>query len=108
MRFVTGRWVVRYRHPSKNGRHALALLVKANDACAELECVAPLVTISIACSLECGGGHLAPLGEITPEQYAETFDINVKGTLFTVQGQPLTDQPAAFGAGMLSSCCSQR
>jgi len=32
-----------------------------------------------------GGGTLAPLGQITPEQYAETFDINVKGTLFTVQ-----------------------
>jgi NAD(P)-dependent dehydrogenase (short-subunit alcohol dehydrogenase family) len=32
-----------------------------------------------------GGGNLAPLGQITPEQYDETFDINVKGTLFTVQ-----------------------
>jgi NAD(P)-dependent dehydrogenase (short-subunit alcohol dehydrogenase family) len=32
-----------------------------------------------------GGGNLAPLGQITPEQYAEVFDINVKGTLFTVQ-----------------------
>lgn len=32
-----------------------------------------------------GGGNLAPLGEITPEQYAETFDINVKVTLFRVR-----------------------
>ena len=32
-----------------------------------------------------GTGTLAPLGEITPEQYDETFDVNVKGLLFTVQ-----------------------
>ena len=32
-----------------------------------------------------GTGTLAPLGEITPEQYDETFDINVKGLMFTVQ-----------------------
>lgn len=32
-----------------------------------------------------GVGEFSPLGEITPEHYAHTFDINVKGTLFTVQ-----------------------
>ena len=32
-----------------------------------------------------GVGNLAPLGHITPEQFDEVFDINVKGTLFTVQ-----------------------
>lgn len=32
-----------------------------------------------------GVGHLAPLGAITPEQFDQTFDVNVKGTLFTVQ-----------------------
>jgi NAD(P)-dependent dehydrogenase (short-subunit alcohol dehydrogenase family) len=32
-----------------------------------------------------GTGALAPLGEITPEQYDEAFDVNVKGLLFTVQ-----------------------
>jgi NAD(P)-dependent dehydrogenase (short-subunit alcohol dehydrogenase family) len=32
-----------------------------------------------------GTGGLAALGAITLEQYDETFDINVKGTLFTVQ-----------------------
>jgi NAD(P)-dependent dehydrogenase (short-subunit alcohol dehydrogenase family) len=32
-----------------------------------------------------GTGALAPLGEITPQHYAETFDVNVKGTIFTVQ-----------------------
>lgn len=32
-----------------------------------------------------GVGDFAPLGEITPEHYAHAFDINVKGTLFTVQ-----------------------
>lgn len=32
-----------------------------------------------------GTGALAALGAITPQQYDETFDINVKGTLFTVQ-----------------------
>lgn len=32
-----------------------------------------------------GGGELVPLGAITEEHYQKTFDINVKGTLFTVQ-----------------------
>src|SRR5260221_12966370 len=32
-----------------------------------------------------GTGALAPLGEITPEQFDQTFDVNVKGLLFTVQ-----------------------
>ena len=32
-----------------------------------------------------GTGEFAPLGEITPEQYDRTFDVNVKGLLFTVQ-----------------------
>ena len=33
-----------------------------------------------------GGGAFAPLGAITEEQFDQTFDTNVKGTLFTVQG----------------------
>lgn len=33
-----------------------------------------------------GGGSFAPLGEITEEQYRDTFDSNVLGTLLTVQG----------------------
>jgi NAD(P)-dependent dehydrogenase (short-subunit alcohol dehydrogenase family) len=32
-----------------------------------------------------GGGSMLPLGEITEEHYHDTFDRNVKGTLFTVQ-----------------------
>ncbi len=32
-----------------------------------------------------GLGSLLPLGEITEEQYDQTFDVNVKGTIFTVQ-----------------------
>ena len=32
-----------------------------------------------------GTGELAPLGEITPEQFDGTFDVNVKGLVFTVQ-----------------------
>lgn len=32
-----------------------------------------------------GLGNLAPLGDITPEQFDLTFGVNVKGTLFTVQ-----------------------
>jgi NAD(P)-dependent dehydrogenase (short-subunit alcohol dehydrogenase family) len=37
-----------------------------------------------------GTGEFATLGEITPEHYDRTFDINVKGVLFTVQqGLPL-------------------
>ncbi|MFY0569458.1 SDR family NAD(P)-dependent oxidoreductase [Archangium lansingense] len=32
-----------------------------------------------------GGGEFAPLGAISEEHFARTFDINVKGTVFTVQ-----------------------
>jgi NAD(P)-dependent dehydrogenase (short-subunit alcohol dehydrogenase family) len=32
-----------------------------------------------------GGGSMLPLGSITEEQYEDTFNRNVKGTLFTVQ-----------------------
>ncbi|MBM7568758.1 SDR family NAD(P)-dependent oxidoreductase [Paenibacillus sacheonensis] len=32
-----------------------------------------------------GVGTFLPLGQITEEQYRSTFDVNVKGTLFTVQ-----------------------
>jgi NAD(P)-dependent dehydrogenase (short-subunit alcohol dehydrogenase family) len=32
-----------------------------------------------------GTGSFAALGEITPEHYDQTFDVNVKGTIFTVQ-----------------------
>lgn len=32
-----------------------------------------------------GGGTMLPLGAITEEQYRQTFDTNVKGTIFTVQ-----------------------
>lgn len=32
-----------------------------------------------------GGGEMAPLGAITEEHYDRTFDVNVKGTVFTVQ-----------------------
>jgi NAD(P)-dependent dehydrogenase (short-subunit alcohol dehydrogenase family) len=32
-----------------------------------------------------GLGELAPLGQITEAQFDKTFDVNVKGTLFTVQ-----------------------
>jgi NAD(P)-dependent dehydrogenase (short-subunit alcohol dehydrogenase family) len=32
-----------------------------------------------------GTGAFAPLGEITPEHYDQIFDVNVKGTVFTVQ-----------------------
>jgi NAD(P)-dependent dehydrogenase (short-subunit alcohol dehydrogenase family) len=32
-----------------------------------------------------GLGNLAPLGAITPEAFDQVFDVNVKGTLFTVQ-----------------------
>ncbi|MBD2892280.1 SDR family NAD(P)-dependent oxidoreductase [Actinomadura nitritigenes] len=32
-----------------------------------------------------GGGSFAPLPDVTPEHFDETFSINVRGTLFTVQ-----------------------
>lgn len=34
---------------------------------------------------DAGIGAFAPLGEITPEHYDQIFDVNVKGTIFTVQ-----------------------
>jgi len=43
-----------------------------------------------------GGGSFAPLGEITEEHYHDTFDTNVKGTIFTVQGAlPLLSEGAS-------------
>src|SRR5512132_3919561 len=32
-----------------------------------------------------GGGEFAPLGSITEEHFDKTFNVNVRGTLFTVQ-----------------------
>jgi NAD(P)-dependent dehydrogenase (short-subunit alcohol dehydrogenase family) len=32
-----------------------------------------------------GGGTMVPLGELTPAHYDATFDLNVKGVVFTVQ-----------------------
>jgi NAD(P)-dependent dehydrogenase (short-subunit alcohol dehydrogenase family) len=44
-----------------------------------------------------GTGELVPLGEITPEHYDQTFDTNVRGTLFTVQkGLPLMSAGASI------------
>jgi NAD(P)-dependent dehydrogenase (short-subunit alcohol dehydrogenase family) len=44
-----------------------------------------------------GGGTGAPLGAITEEAYDTTFDVNVKGTLFTVQKSlPLLADGAAI------------
>ena len=43
-----------------------------------------------------GGGEFLPLGSITVESYAKTFDINVRGTLFTVQkALPLLNEGAS-------------
>jgi NAD(P)-dependent dehydrogenase (short-subunit alcohol dehydrogenase family) len=44
-----------------------------------------------------GGGEFAALGEISPEHYADTFDRNVRGTLFTVQkALPLLNDGASI------------
>ena len=44
-----------------------------------------------------GGGEFAALGEISPEHYAQTFDSNVRGTLFTVQkALPLLNRGASI------------
>lgn len=44
-----------------------------------------------------GGGSMVPLGQITEEHYYDTFDRNVKGTLFTVQtGLPLMGEGGAI------------
>ncbi|SFI95236.1 SDR family oxidoreductase [Bradyrhizobium sp. Gha] len=44
-----------------------------------------------------GGGSMLPLGQITEQQYADTFDRNVKGVLFTVQkALPLIQDSASI------------
>lgn len=44
-----------------------------------------------------GGGGMQPLGQITEEQFDDTFDRNVKGLLFTVQkALPLLSDDAAI------------
>lgn len=44
-----------------------------------------------------GGGQIAPLGAITEEQFDKTFNINVKGLLFTVQkALPLLPEGASI------------
>lgn len=44
-----------------------------------------------------GTGSFASLGEITPEHYDETFDVNVKGLIFTVQkALPLLGEGASI------------
>ncbi len=44
-----------------------------------------------------GGGTMLPLGAINEEQYRQTFDTNVKGTIFTVQkALPLLKDGAAI------------
>ncbi|MHB0771631.1 SDR family NAD(P)-dependent oxidoreductase [Bradyrhizobium sp. 5.13L] len=44
-----------------------------------------------------GTGAFAPLGEITPEHYDQIFDVNVKGTVFTVQkALPLMSKGASI------------
>src|ERR1700730_10494401 len=44
-----------------------------------------------------GGAELAPLGEISEEDYDRMFNINVKGLLFTVQkGLPLLPNGASI------------
>jgi len=43
-----------------------------------------------------GGGSALPLGAITPEHFDQTFGINVRGTLFTVQkALPLLNEGAS-------------
>jgi NAD(P)-dependent dehydrogenase (short-subunit alcohol dehydrogenase family) len=36
-----------------------------------------------------GGGEVSPFGSISEDHYAKTFDVNVKGVLFTVQKVPM-------------------
>jgi NAD(P)-dependent dehydrogenase (short-subunit alcohol dehydrogenase family) len=44
-----------------------------------------------------GTGTLAPLGKITPEEFDQTFDVNVKGLLFSVQkALPLMSEGASI------------
>ena len=44
-----------------------------------------------------GGGEFAPLDAVTPDHFDRTFDINVRGTLFTVQkALPLLNDGAAI------------
>src|SRR4051812_25637189 len=44
-----------------------------------------------------GTGSIAPLGKITPDQYDQVFDVNVKGLVFTVQkALPLMTEGASI------------
>jgi NAD(P)-dependent dehydrogenase (short-subunit alcohol dehydrogenase family) len=64
----------------------LADASKADDVAALFDVVrekAGRIDVLVA---NAGGGSFAPLGGITEEQYHDTFDSNVKGTLLTVQG----------------------
>ena len=60
---------------------------------------------STCCSPAPGIGELAKLGEITPENSTKTFDLNVRGTLFTVQkALPLfNDGGSIFMNGSIAS-----
>ena len=42
-----------------------------------------------------GGGSFAPLADVTPEHFDQTFAVNVRGTLFTVQQAPPLLNPGA-------------
>lgn len=64
------------RADASSGPDVEALYARVRDAAGRID-----VLVANA-----GGGSFAPLGEITEQQYHETFDANVKGTLLTVQG----------------------
>jgi len=50
-----------------------------------------------------GTGAFAPLGAITPEQYDQIFDVNVKGLIFSVQkGLPLMKAGLIKGAAHIT------
>lgn len=78
---------------AKLGSHAAAVQGSASDL-GDLERLFAAVSARGAgldiLAANAGTGELLPLGEITPEHFDRTFDVNVKGTLFTVQkGLPL-------------------
>lgn len=87
--FITGRRKSELEQIAKElGAHATAVQADSSSL-ADLDRLFDVVkksgkTIDILVA-NAGGGEFAPLGQISEEYFDKTFDINVKGVLFTVQ-----------------------
>jgi len=87
--FITGRRKAELEAAAKEiGHGTVAIPGDASDLAsldATLEIIRAQAGRLDVIFANAGGGSFAPLGSITEEQYASTFDRNVKGLLFTIQ-----------------------